>query len=173
VVFWTDWSQKTGTANWVQAAIGLPNLEVDQSNPSSTEVKEPLPQSRTTRPKYKGDPAELVVANMLDQHFAGGKHLMLSSDGRFWHYDGRVWRPVQDQWISGKALETIRANPVKGQKTAPLLGQVLTLLKANLAAADHLLDFNATPPPIINCANGELWLATDGNVELRSHQPGS
>jgi putative DNA primase/helicase len=147
--------------------------EVDQSSPPSTEVKEPLPQSRTTRPKYKGDPAELVVANMLDQHFAGGKHLMLSSDGRFWHYDGRVWRPVQDQRISGKALEIIRANPVKGQKTAPLLGQVLTLLKASLAANDDLLDFNVNPLPIINCANGELWLTADGSVELRPHRPES
>ena len=117
--------------------------QVDQSSSPSTEVsKEQLPASRTTRPKYEGDAAELVVASLLDRHFAGGKHLMLSTDGRFWHYDGRVWRPVQDQWISGKALETIRANPVRGQKTAPLLGQVLTLLKANLAAADHLLDFN-------------------------------
>ena len=148
--------------------------EVDQSSPLSTEVsKQQLPQSRTTRPKYEGDAAELVVASLLDRHFAGGKHLMLSTDGRFWRYDGRVWRPVQDQWISGKALETIRANPVKGQKTAPLLGQVLTLLKANLAAADHLLDFNINPLPIINCANGELWLSADGGVELRSHQPGS
>ena len=98
---------------------------------------------------------------------------MLSTDGRFWHYDGRVWRPVQDQWISGKALETIRAKPIRGQKTAPLLGQVLTLLKANLAAAADLLDFNVTPLPVINCANGELWLTADGGVELRSHQPGS
>src|SRR6266436_6698694 len=84
--------------------------EVDQNSPPPTELKEQLPQTRTTRPKYEGDAAELVVARMLDQHFAGGKHLMLSTDGRFWHYDGRVWRPVQDQWISGKALETIRAN---------------------------------------------------------------
>jgi putative DNA primase/helicase len=152
----------------------FPYPEVDQSSPPSTEAsKQQLPQSRTTRPKYEGDAAELVVANMLDRHFAGGKHLVLSADGRFWHYDGRVWRPVQDQWISGKALETIRANPVKGQKTAPLLGQVLTLLKANLAAADNLLDFNVTPLPVINCANGELWLTADGAAELRSHQPGS
>jgi len=147
--------------------------EVDQNSPPPTELKEQLPQTRTTRPKYEGDAAELVVARMLDQHFAGGKHLMLSTDGRFWHYDGRVWRPVQDQWMSGKALETIRANPVRGQKTAPLLGQVLTLLKANLAAADNFLDFNVTPLPVINCANGELWLTVDGGVELRSHQPGS
>jgi putative DNA primase/helicase len=146
--------------------------EVDQSSPPSTEAaQEQLPP--TTPLKYDGDAAELIVARMLDQHFAGGKHLMLSSDGRFWHYDGRVWRPVQDLWISGRALATIRANPVKGQRAAPLLGQVLTLLKANLAASEHLFDFNLDPLPIINCANGELWLTPDGGVELRPHQPTS
>jgi hypothetical protein len=67
----------------------------------------------------------------------------------------------------------IRANPVRGQKTAPLLGQVLTLLKADLAANDDLLAFNVTPLPIINCANGELWLTADGGVELRAHRPES
>jgi hypothetical protein len=91
--------------------------EVDRSGPPSTEVsQEQLPQTPITPPKYQGDPAELVVANMLEQHFAGGKHLMLSSDGRFWHCDGRVWRPVQDQWISGKALATIRANRSKAKE---------------------------------------------------------
>ena len=148
--------------------------EVDQSSSPSTEVsKEQLPQTQTARPKYDGDAAELIVTRMLDQHFAGSKHLMLSADGRFWHYDGRVWRPASDQWISGKALATIRANQVRGQRAAPLLGQVLTLLKATLAASDDLLDFNVEPLPIINCANGELWLTADGAAELRSHQPGS
>ena len=41
--------------------------EVDQSSPVSTELKEPLPQTRTTRPKYDGDAAELVVASLLDR----------------------------------------------------------------------------------------------------------
>jgi hypothetical protein len=44
---------------------------------------------------------------------------------------------------------TIRANPVKGQRAAPLLGQVLTLLKANLAASENLLDFNLDSLPVI------------------------
>ena len=65
---------------------------------------------------------------VLDRYFRGGKHLMLSTDGRFWHYDVRLWRPVQDQWVAGKVLETIQGNPVKNQKTASVLGQVLTLL---------------------------------------------
>jgi putative DNA primase/helicase len=148
--------------------------ELDQTSPASTEgSQEQMPQIPITPPKYAGDPAELIVARMLDQQFAGGQHLMLSSDGRFWRYDGRTWRPASDQWISGKALATIRASQIKGQRAAPLLGQVLTLLKATLAASDDLLDFNGDPLPIINCTNGELWLAPDGGVELRPHQPAS
>jgi putative DNA primase/helicase len=151
----------------------LPHLEVDQNSLRSSDASQKqLLQIPVKPPKYEGDTAELIVARMLEQHFAGGKHLMLSSDGRFWQYDGRVWRPQPDQWISGKALATIRANPLKGQRTAPLLGQVLTLLKAELGTAE-LLDFNVEPRPIINCTNGELWLAPDGRIELRPHQPAS
>ncbi len=98
---------------------------------------------------------------------------MLSTDGRFWHYDIRLWRVVPDKWVSGKVLETIQSNPVKNQRTASVLGQVITLLKAKLAVKDDLLSFLANPPPVINCSNGELWIAEDGTVELRPHRPES
>jgi putative DNA primase/helicase len=119
------------------------------------------------------DAAEGLMQLSLYQHFSGGKHLMLSTDGRFWHYDIRVWRVVPDQWVSGKVLETIQSNPVKNQKTASLLGQVITLLKAKLAVKDDLLSYLANPPSVINCSNGELWIAEDGSVELRPHRPES
>jgi putative DNA primase/helicase len=110
---------------------------------------------------------------VLDRHFNGGKHLMLPTDGRFWHYDGRLWRVVQDQWVSGKVLEVIQSNPVKNQKTASLLGQILTLLKAKLAVKDDVLSFVVKPPSVINCANGEVWIGPDGTVDLRPHRPES
>ena len=119
------------------------------------------------------DAAEGLMQLVLDQHFNGGKHLMLSTDDRFWHYDVRLWRIVPDPWVSGKVLETIQSNPVKNQKTASLLSQVMTLLKAKLAVKDDLLSFQANPPPVINCSNGELWIEQDGSVELRPHRPES
>ena len=119
------------------------------------------------------DSAESLMQVALDQHFRGGKHLILNVEGRFWHYDGRMWRVVPDQWVCGKVLETITSNPAKNQKTASLMGQVLTLLKAKLAVKDDFLGFVANPPPVINCANGELWIGPDGSVELRPHRPES
>jgi putative DNA primase/helicase len=120
-----------------------------------------------------GDAAERLMQLVLDQHFHGGKHLMLSTDGRFWHYDGRFWRVIPDQWVSGKVLEIIQGNPVKNQKTASLLSQVLSLLKAKLAVKDDLLGFVAMPLPVINCANGEVWIGPGGTVDLRPHRPES
>jgi putative DNA primase/helicase len=124
-------------------------------------------------PVEDGDAAERLMQLVLDRHFHGGKHLLLSTDGGFWHYDARLWRVVQDQWVSGKVLEIIQANPVKNQKTASLLGQALTLLKAKLAVKEDLLSFVATLPPVINCANGEVWIGPDGTVDLRPHRPES
>jgi putative DNA primase/helicase len=119
------------------------------------------------------DDAERLMRLVLERNFSRGKHLMLCPDSRFWHYDERLWRPVQDQWVSRKILETIEANPVKKQNTASLMGQVLAVLKAKVAVRDDVLGFVADPPPIINCANGEIWIAEDGSVDLRSHRPDS
>jgi putative DNA primase/helicase len=119
------------------------------------------------------DAAETLMRITLDRHFGGGKFVIFGIEGRFWHYDGRVWGHVPEQWVSGKVLETIEQHPVKNQRTATLLGQVLTLLKAKLAQKDDVLGFVADPPPVINCTNGEVWLLPDGTIELRPHRPES
>jgi putative DNA primase/helicase len=119
------------------------------------------------------DDAERLMQLVLERSFNRGKHLILGTDGRFWHYDVRLWRPVSDQWVAKMVLETIEANPVKKQNTASLISQVLTVLKAKVAVKDDVLGFVADPPPVINVANGEIWLAEDGSVELRSHRPDS
>ncbi len=119
------------------------------------------------------DPAESVMQLVLDRHFNGGKHLLLGPAGRFWFYDVRLWCPVSDQWVSGKVLQVIQTNPIRGQRSASLLSQTLSLLKAKLASKDDVLSYVAEPPPVINCANGEVWIGGDGSVQLRSHRPES
>lgn len=120
-----------------------------------------------------GDDAERLMQLALERNFKRGKHLMICPDGRFWHYDVRLWRPAPDPWVSRMVLETIEANPVKKQNTASLMNQVLTVLKAKVAVKDDVLGFVADPSPVINCTNGELWIADDGTVELRRHRPES
>jgi putative DNA primase/helicase len=119
------------------------------------------------------DPAETMMQLTLDRNFAAGKHLMLGTDGRFWHFDGRLWCAVTEQLVGGKVLEIVQANPTKGQRTASLVSQTIALLKAKLAVQNDPLSFIANPPPVINCTNGELWIGADGQLELRPHTPSS
>ena len=169
--------QRSGASPEALAAALAAENRVKCSPPLDTAEVEKIVASVTQYPAPPigdgADAAEGLMHLVLDRYFRGGKHLMLSTDGRFWHYEARLWRPVQDQWVAGKVLETIQGNPVKNQKTASVLSQVLTLLKAKLAAKDDLLGFVAEPAPVINCSNGELWIAQDGSVELRPHRPES
>jgi putative DNA primase/helicase len=169
--------QRSGASPEALAAALAAENRVKCSPPLDTAEVEKIVASVTQYPASPigdgADAAEGLMHLVLDRYFRGGKHLMLSTDGRFWHYDVRLWRPVQDQWVAGKVLETIQGNPVKNQKTASVLSQVLTLLRAKLAAKDDLLGFVAEPASVINCSNGELWIAEDGSIELRPHRPES
>jgi putative DNA primase/helicase len=142
----------------------LDAAEVERIAASVTKYAPGLAENRS-------DPAEVLMRSVLDQWFAGGKHLMFAPDGQFWEFDVKLWRPVSDSWIKGKILEAVQTG--SDQTTASLLNQTLTLLKAKLAAKEDRLGFIANPPPVINCANGEIWIATDGSAELRQHNPES
>ena len=169
--------QRSGASPEALSAALAAENRVKCSPPLDTVEVEKIVASVTQYPASPigdgADAAEGLMHLVLDRYFRGGKQLMLSTDGRFWHYDGRLWRPVQDQWVAGTVLKIIQGNPVKNQKTASVLSQVLALLRAKLAVKDDLLGFVAEPAPVINCANGELWIAQDGSVELRPHRPES
>ena len=120
----------------------------------------------------RGDAAEVLLQVLLDRKFAGGKLLTFGLDGRFWHYSGKHWQVVYDKWINGRILETLQTSLVQtSANSASLLRQVRALLEAKLAQKEDVFAFAVEPPPVINCANGELWIAPDGKVELRSHKP--
>ena len=116
------------------------------------------------------DVAEQVMQLVLQQHFAGGDHLMFCVDGQFWRFDSRKWVPLAETSLQRRILDTL-ANVADrhGHAASALIGQVMTLLRAKVAVDDDRLGFVTEPPNVINCANGELWIADDGAVELRPH----
>lgn len=122
----------------------------------------------------RSDDAEKLLTVVLDQHFAGGKHLLFAADGQFWLYDGKMWSPAKANWIDGCILKSIQNSPFRtAQKTSGLIGQVKTLLTAKLARNDDPLGLRSEPKCVINCLNGEVWISDAGKVELRRHDPNS
>ncbi|WP_247540882.1 phage/plasmid primase, P4 family [Bradyrhizobium sp. 168] len=119
----------------------------------------------------QGDLAERVMKLVLDRDFGGGDHLIYCPDGRFWMYNGKHWEPTQESWLRGRTLAAVQTMTDRGgTATSAIIGQVATLLKASRSVNGDLLRFIGTPLPVINCSNGELWINTNGSVELRKHE---
>ncbi|MER8421665.1 phage/plasmid primase, P4 family [Mesorhizobium sp. M1329] len=119
------------------------------------------------------DAAEAIAQAVLDAHYAGGDHLIYAADGKFWAYGGRVWAPISGKTIQGQALKAVKTLQAQKNNTASLIGQVESLLKADVSTDEDKLRFKSTPPMVVNCKNGELWLGPDGTPELRAHSPSS
>jgi putative DNA primase/helicase len=114
------------------------------------------------------DLAQQVLQLVLDKHFSGRAHLMFYGDDQFWRFDGRKWKPLREQLFDKCVLKTINDIPRKQSSTA-IIGQVRFLARTRLATEKDLLRFEGDPAPVINCKNGELWIAEDGSVKLRPH----
>lgn len=120
-----------------------------------------------------GDTGEFLLNSMFQRHFQGGSHIALGSDDNIYTYTGKKWSITNLNEIKGKILETIDMLPtVKARQKSVLMKQATELLKPTLTRRPQI-DLRRPLPHVINCDNGELWIARDGNVELRDHSPSS
>ena len=120
-----------------------------------------------------GDEAEALAQAVLDEHFAGGEHLLYAKDGRFWSYTGTHWQPLAGPALEHLILRTLRLRPKNRLATTSLIKQSAALLEAERSDNEDALGFSAPPPPVVNCRSGELWLDERGGVTPRPHTPGS
>ena len=148
----------------------LPPLEADEvakiaASIASYPVPAPLGASM--------DAGLTIMGEVLKVHFENGAHLVYENGG-FWRYQKTHWRDATDDQIKGAILKEVQKSSAIGRNTASaLINQVHALLKAQLSADHDRLGVIEDPPQVINCANGELWIGSDGSVDLKSHRPKS
>ena len=124
-------------------------------------------------PSAKLDLAGLLAEAVLADEFANGTHLIHRA-GQFYRFAGTRWEPMSDDQLRKVVLRQLRGlNNRAHLKTASLMGEVTTVLRASQEADTDLFAERTNPLSIINCENGELWLDDDGLPELRSHKPSS
>jgi P4 family phage/plasmid primase-like protien len=116
------------------------------------------------------DEGEQLAQAVLDLHFEGGAHLRHERNGQFWRWGGTHWAPIDEKVLQRLILETAKTLPVK-TRTKSLVHEAFALLTMQQSGGDDLLHIHDDPPPVVNVANGELWLQDDGTVELRQHDP--
>ncbi len=150
-------------------AACLPPLAADEVSKIAESIAGyPVPTSAAA-----SDAGLAILGEVLRVHFAGGANLIYERGG-FWRYQKTHWREATDDQIKGAILKEVQKSSAIGRNTASaLISQVHTLLKAQLASDHDRLGVLDEPPQVINCANGELWIAQDGSVELKRHRPES
>jgi putative DNA primase/helicase len=116
------------------------------------------------------DAGEQLAQAVLDHPFAGGAHLRYEKDCQFWRWRGSYWAPIDDKVLQRVVLETAKTLSIKA-RTKSLVQEAFALLAIQQAGEEDLLHIHDDPPPVVNCANGELWLKDDGTVDLRPHSP--
>jgi hypothetical protein len=120
-----------------------------------------------------GDVGRRVAEQVLQQFYAGGKHL-LALDGELMGYAKGIWRPLGRQILEQRILEVLPSIPEVGQaKHATIKREVVDLLLTMQAREDDPFRRRSDPLPVINCLNCELWYSDDGEVQQRTHDSDS
>ena len=110
---------------------------------------------------------------MLADEFANGSHLIHRA-GQFYRFAGTCWEGISDDQLRKVVLRQLRGLKNRAHlRTASLMGEVATVLRASQEADTDLFAERTDPLSIINCQNGEVWLDDDGLPALRSHKPSS
>ena len=118
-----------------------------------------------------GDVALEVVDAALRRFWQRGEHLIRATDKSFWAFSGTHWGRRTDEQIKSRLLEIVKdiVDPEERDFNAVLNASFNLMIAARAISAD-VFHFTAEPPPVINCANGELWTDEGGAVELRPHR---
>lgn len=121
------------------------------------------------------DPARVVVDAMLDQFYAGGKHIVQLGRGTYWAFNGMFWRQAANKnHLRRLLLQAIETNEIETKlPESVLLDSAYKLFEAVTAREDDPLRLTEVPPRVVNCRNGELWIDGNGTVDLRPHRADS
>lgn len=129
-----------------------------------------------------------LAQQVLDAHFAGGKHLKRFSK-MWWTYRGGRWTRADDEMVDQAVMNTLLALDPSDEAVAFLTAQVgesrgdrlgalvasvskaLGLLVAEEGGDDPLNLLSFDVPRVMNFRNGELWFDAQGNTTFKRHNP--
>ena len=137
-----------------------------------------------------GDLENALSRRVLDDHYAGGAHLMRYA-GQYWRYVGGVWRPEDAEQVDGAIKDTLTAMKESGDedyksllvatreqgrddRMSALVGSVSRVLMLDARVKDTVDPLNlrgVSRGMVINCRNGELWFNDRGDMKFRKHDP--
>jgi len=126
--------------------------------------------------KLDEDLGRILAEKTLEGKFYKGKGLVFNNNGQFWAYNGKFWEPITSAYVGKKVTEVLdlmRKKMDVNVKETTIVGEAVATLTRITATSKDALRLRENPYPVINCNNGELWIADDGSVKLKKHRPSS
>ncbi len=112
-----------------------------------------------------------IAKLVLEKSYRNGKRLIYVNE-QFWTYQAGVWRTTGDREVERKILRAVE-NVKLTRDIAPIVKQVLELIKPMRAVGGDPFHEQKYAHPVINCRNGEVHLLDDGTIKFRDHHPQS
>lgn len=124
------------------------------------------------------DAAYTVAYKLLDKSYDGGKHLIYAMDSKFYTYNGKIWVNVDEKVLrkelfSEAGILSSTDSKIIRKGYDNVIKQALSILQAKQADNNDVFNFTKSPHAVINCNNGEVWIDTKGNAELKPHNKNS
>jgi phage/plasmid-associated DNA primase len=153
-------------------------------------ITKAIADAKGERSVARAEELEMVLAaRVLQQHYAKGSRVKNISD-TWWVYQEGYWRREDATIIRRAVLETlVRLKREDSDEMRKLLGDieesrgdrldalcstifsVLRTLVAQSSESDPLNLRAFQAPRVMNCTNGELWFADDGEMTYKDHDP--
>lgn len=126
------------------------------------------------RAKHDGPLEDLglkVARITLAEFFADGNHLVRGVDKCFWAYTGSFWTRLTDEQALNRLVDVVERHvPPEEASYRTVADAAFRLMTGLRALPGDVLRLTEEPPPVVNCRNGELWIAADGSASLRPHR---
>lgn len=163
--------------------IALHNLEPLAKEPLIAKIAQRTRHSKKlitetfAQLQLHGDGAENDIAltlmrRTLEVKFSGGKHLMRAEDGSFLFWHGTHWNFITEQELRASFLHVAKNISIQGRTPPKLSRQAYEILR-DVHPTSSISENQDQKYSIINCLNCELWIAPNGNVEQKPHNPES
>ena len=123
---------------------------------TKTEINKLMREAKKTNLEDLG---EVIAERVLSDEFGNGLHLVRSTEKRWWVFDRTHWRVWSHDALLGSCQQMASAYFNRaGEKITTMADDAIKIIRGRQAAVSDVFRRTETPLPMINLANGELWL---------------
>ena len=121
------------------------------------------------------DAALAIARKVRNEHFGNGAHLVRCVDRNYMRFEQSHWVETTDEHLLKLIFEEANKCAMLPESggLASVTSEAKRCLDYLLGTDEDVMGFNDDPSPVVNCANGEVWIEADGTTSKLPHRPES